>query len=254
MQSRFSAKVLLALQTQNQMLIREAYDWTQSLPKTNTCRELLGKDIVIDGCLIGSNDYIEVCFVKGIPSVLKSITKYEYNRTSALLNLSVWHPNLVSCKLETAMGKYFVISPLLPITIEHLCGVAVITAHKLIDQVGNALQFLHTHGYAHKDIKSANICMNSAGDFVIIDFGSTEKFGYDSPSTIEYLPTDVEANPSRSEVDWWMLAMTVFDRLQSEGCGMRTGSTFTRSDLVAWFERKGPEHKGLINKILANIS
>ena len=67
MQSRFSAKVLLALQTQNQMLIREAYDWTQSLPKTNTCRELLVKDIVIDGCLIGSNDYIEVCFVKGIP-------------------------------------------------------------------------------------------------------------------------------------------------------------------------------------------
>jgi len=254
MQSRYSSKVLLALQTENPTLIREAYDWTQSLPKTNTCRELLGRDIVIDGCLIGNNEYIEICFVKGVPSVLKTITKHEYNRITALLNIGVSHPNLVSCKLETVYEKYFAITPLFPVTIEHLCGIPVSTAFKLVDQVGNALRFLHTHEFAHKDIKSANICVNSNGDFVVIDFGSTEKFGYDSPSTMEYIPTDVEANPSRPEIDWWMLAMTVYDRLQPAGAGVRTGNGFTRSQLVAWFASKGSEYQRLIDEILSNIT
>lgn len=64
----------------NADLAREAYEWTQSLPQTETCRDLQQhSSIIIDGCSIGSNDYPEICFVNRIPSVIKNVTKKEYN-------------------------------------------------------------------------------------------------------------------------------------------------------------------------------
>ena len=38
--------------------------------------------------------------------------------------------------------------------------------------MNDALTCLHKHEYAHMDVKPSNICINSNGDFVLIDLGS----------------------------------------------------------------------------------
>lgn len=40
------------------------------------------------------------------------------------------------------------------------------------NQLSQALRLLHAHGYAHMDVKPANICISVEGDFVLIDLGS----------------------------------------------------------------------------------
>ena len=62
------------------------------------------------------------------------------------------------------------------------------------------------------DVKPSNICINSAGDFVLIDFGSATPFGTRSLSTKAYIPDDLDSNPARAVVDWWMLIATITER------------------------------------------
>ena len=239
--SKYSHKILLALQLDDAKLAREAYEWTQSIPQTRTCRELASKDIVIDGYLIGSNEYLEICFVDGRPSVLKTVTRSEFNRVCNLIESNVSHPNLVPVILETVETKYFVIMPLLPITAEHLYKIPLSTAEKLWTQIGSALQCLHDRGFAHKDVKSANICVDHNGNFILIDFGDTVEFGYKSSSTPEYVPSDIDAEEGASAtIDWWMLAMTVYDRMQDLNCGLRSGTErFSTTSLKEWLLENG---------------
>ena len=63
------------------------------------------------------------------------------------------------------------------------------------------------------DVKPANICIDSNGDFVLIDFGSAVLFGANTNSTPAYIPHGISAIPAKASVDWWMLAATLADRV-----------------------------------------
>ncbi len=251
MNSRYANKVLLALRIGSADLAREAYNWTQSLPQTSTCRNLKEKSIIVDECLIGNNEYLEICFVeRRKPSVLKSVSLTEYRKVKMLLEANVKHKHIVPIQLETLHGKNFVIMPLLPITVEHLCGISEDIASELWDQIGSALECLHSHGFAHKDVKSANICIDNNGDFILIDLGSTVKFGFRSASTTEYVPEDVDGTEGANAlIDWWMLAMTVYDRMQPS---LRGGTSFRTVALLKWFEDN--EYYELLERIKSKVA
>jgi serine/threonine protein kinase len=69
------------------------------------------------------------------------------------------------------------------------------------------------------DVKPSNICIDHAGNFVLIDFGSAVEFGNTSQSTLAYIPHGVNSKIGSAFVDWWMLAATLTNR----ACGCRWG-------------------------------
>ncbi len=96
-------------------------------------------------------------------------------------------------------------------TLEPIAHVDAQDSQALWRDMRQALEALHGLGFAHMDVKPANICFNAASEAVLIDLGSICPFGDRSSSTPAYCPTDLDgrASPAR---DWWMLAMTLAEK------------------------------------------
>jgi serine/threonine protein kinase len=236
MKTRFSSKVLLAIQEQDPDLARDAYETTELLPKTETIQNLSTHNVVVDGFLIAGNDSLTVCFDNGIPSILKVLSSAEHERMGLITEIS--HPSIISFRIIEARGRTFCIMPLLPITLEQFCGINELIALKLLQQMREALAYLHSKNLAHMDIKPANICINHSGDFILIDLGSLQRFGAKSSSTLAFLPHQMNPNPAKADTDWWMLAMTLYDRIQPFGKGVGVGAREkTLEELKHWFEQ-----------------
>jgi serine/threonine protein kinase len=45
----------------------------------------------------------------------------------------------------------------------------------VVQQISEAIQFLHDIDFIHMDIKLSNICLNEDGDAVLVDLGSVVK-------------------------------------------------------------------------------
>ena len=69
------------------------------------------------------------------------------------------------------------------------------------------------------DIKPSNILIATNGDFILTDLGSLVPFNNRSASTKAYVPRELWTSPSGpmpiadASVDWWMLAMTIFEKV-----------------------------------------
>lgn len=250
---RFAAKTNIALYTQNAQLAKSIYDDAVELPLTTTCRVLSSEyDIIVDGCVYGDNMHLQICFMDGKPSVLKNVTRNEYERANALLDAEVKHPHLVELRPISLEKKLFVVMPLLPITVVSLSGMPEPKARQLWDQVASGLDHLHDRGFAHKDVKPDNICVDSNGKLILIDMGDTVKFGQRSGSTSLFIPSDLDGDaPATALLDWGMLMMTVYDRMQPQGEGVSfRQQELTTSDLLSWFQRKSTD---LYEKMLAKV-
>lgn len=74
-------------------------------------------------------------------------------------------------------------------------------------------------------VKPANILITSSGDFILADLGSIVRVDQRSASTRAYLPREmwVEGRPplASPHVDWWMLAMTIYEKV----CGGEIGGS-----------------------------
>lgn len=255
MKSRFPSRVFLALQMKDAAAVRQIYDLALQFPRTATCRDLAKLDIVIDGCVYGDNFELQVCFVDDKPCVLKSVTLCEYNRAEELQRANAKHTNLVDFQLHKHGNKYFVIMPLLPITVASFHGLPERKALRLWDQMSSVLEYLHNLNFAHKDVKPDNICVNNEGNYVLIDLGDTVRFNIRSNSTALYVPADIdETEPASAEIDWWMLAMTVYDAMQPmDNCLAFQGPKFFSTiELLKWFQENN--HIDLLDKITDKTS
>jgi serine/threonine protein kinase len=99
---------------------------------------------------------------------------------------------------------------------------------KLLFQMYQALQSLHSVGLVHCDVKPGNIFVSQNGDFVLGDFGGVRKENERiAQSTDEYIPLDAKNVVYASfAYDHWMLAMTMFDMMSD--LPMRLGSGSVR--------------------------
>lgn len=80
------------------------------------------------------------------------------------------------------------------------------TLRRFWEQMKDALHCFHGRGYAHMDVKPANILITANGDFLLADLGSLTTFGNRSESTKAYVPVDLwdgRALIASASVDWW---------------------------------------------------
>lgn len=89
---------------------------------------------------------------------------------------------------------------------------------KVINNMINALDWLHAHELSHMDVKPGNIFIDSANNCLLSDFGSVQKFGATTMQVTEsFVPRDVP-KPYRASAkfDYVMLGMTVYSLINPQ--------------------------------------
>ena len=129
--------------------------------------------------------------------------------------------------------KNFMLMPRYGASLELLPALSAEDALVLWRSVSGALRGLHSLGFAHMDVKPANICLPGGagrGEFVLIDIGSVARFGEATAATAAYVAADFPGAMRRSSAraDWWQLAMTLAEKACGGHCldvGMRAPPT-----------------------------
>lgn len=188
---------------------------------------------------------LTVCYKNDLSTyVLKGLTPGEARRVqefNAALpprhdEFATPHAHIIAYRLWKDVGKDkdFMLMPRLLTTLEPVQELGQPETTALWSQMQSALSFLHGMGFAHGDVKPANICVKRPGpqaEFVLIDLGSIRRFGNPVQFTPAYLPIEMAQTGrvfSSESVDWWMLAMTI---MAEKCCGSNSLqiSTLTRS-------------------------
>ncbi|PRP73763.1 protein kinase C delta type-like [Planoprotostelium fungivorum] len=213
---RFPQQCNLCLVGQDSKLAKSIYEETNQLPQTATEQDFRVEGYRINGS-IGVSDSLVICFDRdAVPHVLKTLNNAEKDRITAIPVLQSEYIIKYSLR-ESNRGNPLMIMPLLPTTLEHLPDLSRLLSGKLWQHMKNALSCLHGHQLTHMDVKPSNICIDQAGNFILIDLGSVVRFGQKSASTLAYIPQDLSNyQVASAAVDWWMLAATLGER----GCGM----------------------------------
>eukprot|EP01118_Nematostelium_gracile_P011264 TRINITY_DN3974_c0_g1_i3.p1 TRINITY_DN3974_c0_g1~~TRINITY_DN3974_c0_g1_i3.p1 ORF type:complete len:323 (-),score=28.89 TRINITY_DN3974_c0_g1_i3:406-1374(-) len=134
------------------------YD-TAALPQTETETQLGLKGYEVNGPLIRGNESLLICFRDTRPCILKTLSIKEAQRIRQLPQLESRY--IVPYLLEESARSLLMIMPLLPTTLEHIRKLSLGASEKLWTQMSDALKCLHSHQFAHMDIKPSNICLNS---------------------------------------------------------------------------------------------
>ena len=241
MRRRYGSLVTQALLEQNSTVARDAYEQTEILQQTETEIDLRVDGYTVNGNFNAGNDAFIILHKGWNCYLLKSMTDKESARATNLLrsiedlkernpNLAI--PNLTNFELRQIRNKHFMIMPHYTNTIEILSTITLEAGIDLYNQIALALEFLHgvhkphngmPEHYNHMDIKPSNICTAGNGQLVLIDLGSVVKLGEKSESTRVYVPRDFQPrsreNPTSNAYvawksnDWWMLAMTIAEKV-----------------------------------------
>ena len=169
------------------------------------------------------------------------------------------HPNIISCEALNINDKYFVVMPKYPAALVNLPKFNVETLIRFWTQISSALIFFHDLGFAHMDVKPANILISTEGDFILADLGCLAPFNEHTGCTKEYLPRELwkvyGPPPSSDYVDWWMIAMVIYHRACDEKLTFPVSPTMrTVLDAIRRPESIVPEsiQKELFDKIVRN--
>lgn len=129
------------------------------------------------------------------------------------------HTYILPCTaLKNAKGKLFIVEPLLDETLDRIVlrnSRVTTEVLRLIQQVCEALAYLHEEGYVHSDIKPDNIGITE-GKAVLLDFGiasfhSSDSKPQDNPGSIKTRAPELfskEAKPTFAS-DVWALGATI---------------------------------------------
>ncbi|UYV70288.1 PRKCI [Cordylochernes scorpioides] len=73
-----------------------------------------------------------------------------------------------------------------------------------------ALNFLHTHGIIHRDVKLENILLNNDGHIKLADYGTCSEEGPDQNYRVMLERNDLDYNKA---VDFWAIGTVIFELL-----------------------------------------
>lgn len=86
-----------------------------------------------------------------------------------------------------------------------------------IAEITLALEYLHSHQIAYRDLKPENLLISSEGHMRITDFGFAKKIedrSYTLCGTPEYLAPEIILGQGHHQgVDWWALGVLMFEML-----------------------------------------
>ena len=214
--TRYGAAIVAALAAGGRVeAALDTYHLAESLPSLTTAADFHHHGVDVDGPLYEGSP-VTRCFRSRSEFVLKPLDEAEYRRAKALCDALAGTdiPGLTHFELLTSgAGKRFMLMPLAGAALEVLPHLSAEDIHVLWQCTRDALRDLHARGFAHMDVKPANICL-SARLFVLIDLGSVARFDEPTSTTIPYVPRDFPGKMrcSSALADWWLLAMTFAEK------------------------------------------
>ena len=201
----------------------DIYAMAASLPSLTTEADFRLAGLHINGLLYEGGALVR-CFRGREEFILKPLDAHENGRAlalhEALTTARASIAGLTAFELHPRGDKLFMLMPRHGASLEHLAALDAGEALVLWQSVGGALRGLHALGFAHMDVKPANICAAGAQGFVLVDFGSVARFGEVTSTTAPYVAADFPGAMRRSSAraDWWQLAMTLAEKACGERC------------------------------------
>jgi eukaryotic-like serine/threonine-protein kinase len=148
----------------------------------------------------------------------------------ANLGKELRHPNLIRVYelVKDRHQPYFVMELFtglhlkLPIARPSIYPMPKRLLHRIIEQAGSALAYMHDHGWAHRDVKPENILYNKSGEVRVIDYalarrmtsGIWRMFEGKIPrqGTKTYMaPEQIRCEPPAPTVDIYSLGITCYE-------------------------------------------
>ena len=218
-QVKYGHLVELAILQREPALALEAYELAKRLPSTTTMDALdIERGYKFNGLLYEGSELV-VCY-KGVQAhLLKGLREDEAARARSVREAFAGGPvpHVTPFELwDTAGGKHFMLMPKFATALEPIPFLDLADVTMVWEHLRQALEALHGKGFAHSDVKPANICFTADGkSTVLIDLGSTARLGERTSSTPAYVPRDVARGRASTALDWWMLATT----LAEKACG-----------------------------------
>ncbi|PAV88988.1 hypothetical protein WR25_14947 [Diploscapter pachys] len=84
-------------------------------------------------------------------------------------------------------------------------------------EIVSALDYLHAHGIAYRDLKPENLMLTKDGHIKMVDFGFAKKLrdrSYTMCGTPEYLAPESLSNKGHNKaVDWWSLGILIYEMM-----------------------------------------
>lgn len=151
---------------------------------------------------------------------------------------------------------YDLINQPIPLQDEYVCSI--------FHQVLEALQYLHSNGMVHQDIKPSNILVSSDGRAILADFGVGHSFqstemvvgspAYQAPEALtDGDPGMFSTNPAKEDV--WSLGVTLFQteyqKLPYEGETVFEIIRNIKNTILVYPEGANPEIEAVMTNMLA---
>ena len=188
---------------------------------------------VLNGIVHCEGNDLQIAFGKAscIPYVIKKVHSTENMRRLLVsvdsLGLDVEpsaapHAHLTTCTNIPLRRHILSIMPYYTATLECFKLESPDAINKLCEQMLSVCDFIHVKGFAHMDIKPKNICINSNGDFVLVDLDSMAMFNELTRSTVAFLPLELGNDfdlqfgiQAASSIDYWMLGVSLLKKIQT---------------------------------------